>query len=503
MSRESGCRRTCAGQAGSPGVRGDGGMCGAAPGTSSALPSGPLLHAVDHWVRYAVERLGLDPRDVDWMRNRLLEYAQAHPDALGGDVVDDDAVMGLLSSPPSQVQDSFAAIEDADGGMAAMEWLYRYCVANGYVKQARLSRNPRFEGHGLVVTINKAKPEFSDMRAAALANGVDGSYAQCTICHANEGLASRGKRTLRTVPVTLGGEEWFWQFSPYGYFREHGICVNRAHVPMHVDRATFGRLLDFVERFPGYFLGCNAALPRIGGSVLSHDHYQGGGEVLPMQRTAALHALHVPDAVVEILDWPASAVRVVSRSREAVVDTCERIRMAWAAYADPALGVESVGPDGEPQSSLAPSARITERGYEMSIVLRNNAVSETYPLGVFHAHPEYFFVKREGIGLIEAQGLFILPARLERQLGQLEDVLVSGRALPGELAAFALAAEEVRDVMGGNGGVGADGADKADRARVHTLVRDEIASICQRILGNIAVFPDEPALYAFLTGALR
>ncbi|WP_033515746.1 galactose-1-phosphate uridylyltransferase [Bifidobacterium cuniculi] len=460
----------------------------------------PPVRAVDHWVQYAVDRLDLDPRDADWMRNRLLEYAQAHPGVFEGDVLEDDAVMGLLSAPPSRVQDTFAAIEDVDGSMAAMRWFYRYGVSNGYVKQARLARNVRFEGSGLVVTINKAKPEFADTHAAALANSVDGSYAQCTICHANEGLASRGKRTLRTVPVTLGGEAWFWQFSPYGYFREHGICVNRTHVPMHVDRMAFVRLLDFVDRFPGYFLGCNAALPRIGGSILSHDHYQGGGGILPMQRAVALHALRVPDAVVETLDWPASAVRVVSRSREAVVDTCERIRAAWTAYADPALGVEPVGPDGEPQSSLAPSARITERGYEMNIVLRNNAVSETYPLGVFHAHPEYFFVKREGIGLIEAQGLFILPARLERQLGQLEDVLAAGGPLSRELSAFALAAEEVRDAMGGNGG---PGPAEADRARVRALVRDEIASICRRILGNIAVFPDEPALYDFLVGALR
>ena len=171
-----------------------------------------------------------------------------------------------------------------------------------------------------------------------------GGYPSCTICHENEGFAGRDKRTLRTVPVTLGGEPWFWQFSPYGYFHQHGICVNTEHTPMHVDRDTFGHLLDFVDRFPGYFLGCNAALPRIGGSVLAHDHYQGGGEHLPMHKAAAWATFHMngyPDAVVEILDWPGTAVRVVSRNRDAIVEISDMIRLAWQQFDDSAANIAS------------------------------------------------------------------------------------------------------------------------------------------------------------------
>ncbi|MEE1296901.1 MAG: hypothetical protein UHD09_08775 [Bifidobacterium sp.] len=295
------------------------------------------------------------------------------------------------------------------------------------------------------------------------------------------------------MPVELDGRPWFWQFSPYGYFNEHGICVNREHTPMRVDRATLVELLDFVDQFPGYFLGCNAALPRIGGSVLAHDHFQGGGETLPMQVAPALAEMRVPgveDLVVEVLDWPASAVRLVSRSREAIVEAGERLRAGWCAYRDPELGIEPTGPDGAVQSSVSPSVRVTDRGYEMCVILRNNAVSDEYPLGVFHAHPEYFFIKQEPIGLIEAQGLFVLPGRLVSQLDALEEAVLRGE-LPPDLEAFRLSYDEVREALAGE-------TPDAVRARVREAVRAEVASICRRILGNVAVFPSPEALIAFL-----
>lgn len=495
-----------------------------------------VLAVIDALVDYARARLLLDPRDVDWMRNRLLEVLgadearRAEAAALGltesddatasGDVVnpddvaatddmsreaaaaflDDDVIMGTLSAAPSRIQDAYDDVRADAGNMAAMRWFYDYGVANGYIKLAQLRRNVRFDGAGLVVTINTAKPEFKDMRKAASGNNVDGSFAQCTICHANEGLAARGKRTLRTVEVELDGRPWFWQFSPYGYFRQHGICVNREHTPMHVDRSTFANLLDFVNQFPDYFLGCNAALPRIGGSVLAHDHYQGGGETLPMQRAATWRRYRCPDAddaVLEIIDWPASAMRVRSHDRASIARVCERIRAAWANYDDSAFDIASHDASGAAQSSLSPIARlVSDAGnkpeYEMSLILRNNAVSEQYPLGVFHAHPEYFFVKQEPIGLIEAMGLFVLPGRLIGQLGALEDALVAGDALPDDLAEFRLLWDEARSALGS-----ADSS-AGGRAPVRVAVHDALASICRNILGDIAVFPDHEALGRFL-----
>ena len=288
------------------------------------------------------------------------------------------------------------------------------------------------------MTINLAKPEFKNMKTAAAGNAVAGGYPKCTICHENEGFAGRDKRTLRTLPVTLGGESWFWQFSPYGYFDQHGICVNTDHTPMHVDRDTFGHLLDFVDRFPGYFLGCNAALPRIGGSVLAHDHYQGGGELLPMHKAATWAAFTLadyPDAVVEILDWPGTAVRVVSKSRQSIIDVSDIIREAWVGYDDAANGIASHDADGNRQSALSPSAIITERGYEMSLIFRNNAISDEYPEGIFS---------------------------LEW----------------GELA----------ETLAGN----------HDREAIRQAVHDELGSVCYRILGNTAVFKQKATTQTFL-----
>ncbi|KAB5608715.1 UDP-glucose--hexose-1-phosphate uridylyltransferase [Bifidobacterium jacchi] len=481
--------------------------------------------SIDALVDFAGKRLGLDPRDADLARNRIFEMFSLDSYRPTGTVVDEtaldvntpgellanfraaavaaglfeahegpsyaDAVMGVLSQTPSQLDDRFESIEKADGGMEAMRWFYDYCVDNTYVKRAVLDRNPRFDSHGLIVTINMAKPEFKNMKKAAAGNAVSGGYPACTICHANEGFAGRDKRTLRTIPVTLGGEPWFWQFSPYGYFHQHGICVNEEHTPMHVSRSTFGHLLDFVDRFPGYFLGCNAALPRIGGSVLAHDHYQGGGELLPMHKAPAWRTLTIdayPDAVVEILDWPGTAVRVVSKSRDTIIEVSDLIREAWVGYDDEANGIVSHDADGNRQSALSPSAIITGRGYEMSLIFRNNAVSDEYPEGIFHAHPEFWPVKQEPIGLIEAQGLFILPGRLIDQLGRIEDALAAGEPLPDEVSEFSLEWDELSAALNGN----------RDRDAIREAVHDELGSICERILGNTAVFKRKETTLAFL-----
>ena len=343
----------------------------------------------------------------------------------------------------------------------------------------------------LEITINLAKPE-KDPRDIAAADRSD--VASCDLCWEASGEDVPAHLRRSGAPVTevfLGDEPWAWWFSPYGYFDQHGICVNTDHTPMHVDRDTFGHLLDFVDRFPGYFLGCNAALPRIGGSVLAHDHYQGGGELLPMHKAATWAAFTLadyPDAVVEILDWPGTAVRVVSKSRQSIIDVSDIIREAWVGYDDAANGIASHDADGNRQSALSPSAIITERGYEMSLIFRNNAISDEYPEGIFHAHPEYWPVKQEPIGLIEAQGLFILPGRLVDQLGIVEEALAEGRDLPDEVSEFSLEWGELAETLAGN----------HDREAIHQAVRDELGSVCYRILGNTAVFKQKATTQTFL-----
>ena len=476
--------------------------------------------SIDKLVAYAADNLCLDERNADFAKNgifRLLglnSYAEgtecknnseASPDKLLAEFVQAcvaaglfgeeegeyycDAVMGELMLNPKQTEDIFYEIYRNNGASAATQWFYDYCVKADYVKKAKLDKNPRFEEGGLVITINKAKPEFRDPKRAAAGNSVAGGYPKCSICHENEGFAGRSKRTLRTVNLTLGGQKWFWQFSPYGYFYQHGIAVNYAHTPMHTDRATFTRLMDFVDLYPHYFIGCNAPLPRIGGSVLAHDHYQGGGEVLPMHRAKAAFTLkskNHPDAVIEVLEWAGTVVRVVSANHASIEDIAEAIRKKWVAYEDKALGIISEDKDGV-HNAISPTVIKTARGYEMSIILRSNITSDKFPDGIFHAHPEFHIIKKESIGLIEAQGLFILPGRLEGELAEIERLIEGGKPLPHEYAAFKLVYDEARAIYG-----------SAPEQGAHSAMRKELGSICNRILENTAVFKDKKQTVEFL-----
>lgn len=479
-----------------------------------------VYDSIDKLIAYAKDNLFLDGRNSDFVKNGVFRLfglnsyenppscknnSETAPDKLLAEFVgacveaglfeeDEseyycDAVMGELMLQPKQVEDIFNEIYANEGAKAATQWFYDYCVKGDYVKKSKLDKNPRFEEGGLIITINKAKPEFRDPKKAAAGNSVDGGYPKCSICHENEGLAGRSKRTLRTVNLTLGGQKWFWQFSPYGYFYQHGIAVNYEHTPMHVDKSTFARLMDFVDLYPHYFIGCNAPLPRIGGSVLAHDHYQGGGEVLPMHKAKAAFTLKCkkhPDAVIEVLDWAGTVVRVVSKNRASIEDISEAIRAKWVNYENKALGIIPEDNDGI-HSAISPTVIKTERGYEMSIILRSNITSEKYPDGVFHAHPEFHIIKKESIGLIEAQGLFILPGRLEGELAEIEKLIESGKLLPPEYAPFKLVYDETRAIY-----------TSAPEQGAHAAMRKELGSICNRILENTAVFKDKKLTVEFL-----
>ena len=262
-----------------------------------------LLKRAEEFTEYAEKFLELNPYNANYVRNQVLEILQR---CEGEELSEEEAdeVYGILSLMPSEINAKFQSLLK-EGGKVATDWFYNYCVRNDYVKKAKLDKNPRFESNGLIITINKAKPEFRDPKKAKAGNSVDGGFAKCVICRENEGYGARNKRTLRTVDITLGGQPWFWQYSPYGYFNEHGIAVNCEHIPMHIDKGTFTRLMDFVDIFPHYFIGCNAVLPRIGGSVLAHDHYQGGGEILPMHKAKAIYTLKhkdYPNAIIEVVD---------------------------------------------------------------------------------------------------------------------------------------------------------------------------------------------------------
>ncbi len=470
-----------------------------------------ISEIIGNLLQYAQENLQLDARDVNYRRNKILEIlglesvdvvnCTAHfsvPDEILDSLVNycvehkiiedwqqeelTDKVMSTLSLTPAQVGDRFDSIYKLSGAKAATDWLYAYCVKNSYVKRAKLDKNPRFEVNGLVVTINKSKPEFRDPKKAAAGNSVKGGYPKCVICRENEGYATRNKRTLTTVSLKLSGEDFFWQYSPYGYFNEHGIAVNCKHIPMYVDKSTFFKLMDFVDAFPHYFIGCNAPLPRIGGSVLAHDHFQGGGEILPLHKAGIKKYVKDPrnrNVKIGVLDWPGTVVRVCG-DRNAVAEVCEQIRMAWVNYDNPQLGIVHEDKDGV-HNAVSPTVVKTKDGYEMNLILRSNITSERYPDGVFHAHPEFHVIKKESIGLIEAQGLFILPGRLEKELARVERCVENGK-LDNDLQQFELIYNETKALYHGD---------------AHKAMQEELGSVCYRILQNTAVFDTEQTV-AFL-----
>ena len=468
---------------------------------------------IDKLISYAKKNLELKEKDVDYVRNSIFNLFglnsyvvenivyvdDATPESLLADfnqacidanLYEDyeaeyylDQVMGYLTLLPSRIEEKFYRLVKENDSNLATEWFYDYSVKSDYVKKAKLDKNPRFDSNGLVITINKAKPEFRDPKKAQSGNSVKGGYPKCTICHANEGFGGRSKKTLRTIDLSLGNQKWFWQFSPYGYFYQHGIAVNYEHTPMHVDKETFSRLMDFVDLFPHWFIGSNAALPRIGGSVLAHDHYQGCGEILPMHKAKGKYSLKnpkYPNSIVEVVNWPGTVVRVVSFDRNEIVEISEAIRDKWVNYTNPDLDIIAMDEEGI-HSAISPTVVKTNRGYEMSIIFRNNLTNEQYPDGIFHAHPEFHIIKKESIGLIEAQGLFILPGRLENELEQIKQLIVDKKELTPELKEFHMIYDEIIGLCN----------DDFSYENVSEAVKAELGSVCYRILENTAVFKDD------------
>ena len=365
-------------------------------------------------------------------RGVLAENTAARRDLL------DSALMGRLTPRPGQVIDRFRALY-ADSPEKATDWFYRFSQDTNYIRRDRLARDVRWETptrYGVLeMTINLSKPEKDPRDIAAAAQKAPSNYPSCPLCPENEGYAGRldhpARQNHRIVPVKLRGEEWYLQYSPYVYYNEHCICLSREHRPMKTDRACFERLLDFVEQFPHYFMGANADLPIVGGSILSHDHFQGGRHTFPMERAPVERAAVIPgfeDVNTGIVKWPLSVLRIGSADRERLAALAEHILNAWRDYSDESLSILARG--GEtPHNTVTAIARRRGKRYELDLVLRNNRTTPEHPLGLFHPHEELHHIKKENIGLIEVMGLAVLPARLRGELTAVARALCEGRDL--------------------------------------------------------------------------
>ena len=402
----------------------------------------------------------------------------------------DTRLMGILTPWPHEVRRQFAALY-AQSPEAATDWYYRFSQDTDYIRRYRIEKDIRWktptEYGDLVITINLSKPEKDPKAIAAARNAPPSGYPKCLLCAENEGYAGRmnhpPRQNHRIIPVTIAGSEWFMQYSPYVYYNEHCIVFNARHTPMVIDRAAFEKLLDFVTEFPHYFVGSNADLPIVGGSILSHEHFQGGHFTFPMEQAPVEKEVHLTgyeDIRAGIVKWPLSVIRLTGASRERLADVADRILRIWRTYSDPDAFILAET-DGVPHNTITPIARRRGSDYELDLVLRNNITTAEHPLGVYHPHAELHHIKKENIGLIEVMGLAVLPARLKKELTDLEAALLSGAPLTGELEKHAPWADMLKQKY------------TFTPENASAILRDEVGKVFAQVLEHAGVYKRTPA----------
>ena len=371
----------------------------------------------------------------------LVDYAVREGKIDGGPVsrdLLDTALMGVLTPRPSLVISQFRHLY-RDNPALATDWYYQLSQDTDYIRAYRIAKDVKWitatEYGDLDITINLSKPEKDPKAIAAAKSAPQGGYPKCQLCCENEGYSGRldhpARRNHRIIPITIDGSDWFFQYSPYVYYNEHCICLNKQHTPMKIDRAAFRKLLDFVRQFPHYFVGSNADLPIVGGSILSHDHFQGGRYTFAMEKAPIERTVSFPgfeDVEAGLVKWPMSVLRIRCQDSGRLVELADKILAAWRGYSDPAVFVYAET-DGEPHNTITPIARMRDGKFELDLVLRNNITTQEHPLGVYHPHAELHHIKKENIGLIEVMGLAVLPARLRDELGLVAEGLAQGTDL--------------------------------------------------------------------------
>ena len=375
--------------------------------------------------------------DLEDVLKELLDYAAEKGILKENSVVYrdlfDTKIMNCLVPRPAQVIGRFQELYK-ESPVKATDYYYKLSQDTDYIRRYRIKKDIRWKVDSpygdIDISINLSKPEKDPKAIAAAKLAKQSGYPKCLLCRENEGYAGRvnhpARQNHRIIPITINGTQWGFQYSPYVYYNEHCIVFNGEHVPMKIERATFVKLFDFIKLFPHYFLGSNADLPIVGGSILSHDHYQGGNYQFAMAKAPIEKYVTIPgyeDVEAGIVKWPLSVLRIRSKDEKRLIDLADHVLGAWRGYTD----VESnifAETDGEPHNTITPIARKVEDTFELDLALRNNLTTDEYPLGVYHPHAEKHNIKKENIGLIEVMGLAILPARLKTELQTLADYIL-------------------------------------------------------------------------------
>lgn len=350
----------------------------------------------------------------------------------------DTAVMGVLTPRPSEVIREFNALYE-ESPEKATDYYYKLSGDTNYIRRDRIAKILKWQQTGeygtIDITVNLSKPEKDPKAIAAAKNAPQSGYPKCMLCRENEGYAGRvdfpARQNHRIIPITINDSPWFMQYSPYVYYNEHCIVFNSKHTPMKIDKAAFSKLLEFTGIFPHYFIGSNADLPIVGGSILSHEHFQGGRYEFAMERApieTKVSFKGYEDIDAGLVKWPMSTIRLQSDSPEKIADLADNILTAWRGYTDEDAFIFAET-DGTPHNTITPIARRRGSKYELDLVLRNNITTEEHPLGVYHPHAELHHIKKENIGLIEVMGLAVLPPRLKPELEALADAIVNGKDL--------------------------------------------------------------------------
>ena len=430
----------------------------------------------------------------------LDDYAVEHG-LTGGDSVVyrdlfDTRLMGALTPRPSEVQARFASLYE-ESPKEATDWYYTFSRDTDYIRRYRVKKDVKWQTHteygDLDITINLSKPEKDPKAIAAAGKAKQTGYPKCQLCHECEGYSGRvdypARENHRIIPIEIQGTEWGFQYSPYVYYNEHCIVLNAAHTPMKIDKAAFLKLFDFVAQFPHYFVGSNADLPIVGGSILAHEHFQGGHYTFAMAKAPVERSFTVPDfedVEAGIVKWPMSVIRLSGPDTVRLAELADRILTKWRGYTDESAFIFAET-EGTPHSTITPIARKVGDQFQLDLVLRNNITTEEHPLGVFHPHAKLHHIKKENIGLIEVMGLAVLPSRLKSEMEALRKAILAGTDLRADEALR----KHADWVDAFRAKYAAQGVQLTEE-NLEGILRDEIGIVFMQVLEDAGVYKRTP-----------